>query len=209
MTITKTDIIGKIRKSIDDIVPSGVTDSFEGDVDAELWQAVQQAAIQLSLELPLDLLDGSIKELDGTVDSVRGFVYDKVGDDYLRFVYLDVVNTVGIIRELMEAGSDEEKMQRSPWSRGTSTKPKAMLDLDETGKKVIVWWPGDDTHKSAELAYIATPKVFNTTTDEVTTVPAIVCSIRSEAEQQVIFRAASIFFEGKKEGAIADRFKNM
>ena len=209
MTITKTDIIAKIRKAIDDIVPSGVTDSFEGDVDAELWQAVQQAAIQLSLELPLDLLNGSIKELDGTVDSARGFAYDKVGDDYLRFVYLDVVNTVGIIRELMEAGSDEEKMQRSPWSRGTSTKPKAMLDLDERGKKVIVWWPGDATHKSAELAYIATPEVFNEATEKVTTVPAIVCSIRSEAEQQVIFRAASIFFEGKKEGAIADRFKNM
>ena len=208
MVITKTDIIGKIRKAIDDIVPSGVTDSFESDVNDELWQAVQQAAIQLSLELPLDMLDGSIKALVGTVDSARGFAYVKVEDDYLRFVSLDVKNTAGIIRSLMEAGSDEEKMQHSVWSRATASKPKAMLDLDEKGKKVIVWWPGD-AHTSAELAYIATPKVVNTTTEEITTVPAIVCSIRSEAEQQVIFRAASIFFEGKKEGAIADRFKNM
>jgi len=209
MVITKTDIIGKIRKAIDDIVPSGVTDSFETDVNDELWQAVQQAAIQLSLELPLDMLDGSIKALGGTVDSTRGFAYDKVGDDYLRFVYLDVTNTAGIIRSLMEAGSDEEKMQSSAWSRATASKPKAMLDLDETGAKVIVWWPGDNAHTSAELAYIATPEVINTVTEEITTLPAIVCSIRSEAEQQVIFRAASIFFEGKKEGAIADRFKNM
>ena len=200
MTIDQTDIIGKIRTAIDDIVPAGVTDSFVTDVDAELWQAVQHATTQLSIELPLDLLDASVETLTGTVDANRGFAYGKLSSTYLRFVSLDVPATAGIIRELMEPGSDAEKMQRSAWGRATSSKPKAMLDQDELGRKVIVWWPGDATHNSAELAYIDTPNVSGTT---------ITCAIREEAEQQIIYRAASIFFEGKKESEIAEKFRNI
>ena len=203
MTIDQTDIIGKIRTAIDDIVPAGVTDSFVTDVDAELWQAVQHATTQLSIELPLDLLDASVETLTGTVDANRGFAYGKLPSTYLRFVSLDVPATAGIIRELMEPGSDAEKMQRSAWSRATASKPKAMLDQDELGKKVIVWWPGDVTHKSAELAYIGQPVVDSTDTSSIT------CAIREEAEQQIIYRAASIFFEGKKESEIAEKFRNI
>ena len=199
MNIGKADIVAKIRTAIDDIAPS-VADSFAADVDKELWQAVKHAATELSAELPINLLDANVESLQGTVDDARGFAYGKLPAGYLRFVSIDITGTSGILCELIEPGSDAEKMQRSPWSRGSSTKPKAMLDHDENGKKVIVWWPGDSEHNSAQLTYVKAPKEENN---------AIYCAIREEAEHLIIYRAASIFFEGKKEGAIADRFRNL
>lgn len=208
MNISKSDIIGKIRTAIDDIAPSA-SDSFSDDVNTELWQAVKHAVTELSIELPINLLEASIKSEAGTVDNDRGFAYLQLPDKYLRFVSLDVEGWAGILTELIEPGSDAEKMQRSPWSRGTSTKPKAMIDHDETGKKVIVWWPGDDTHKTGQLTYIANYTEVTVATSEITSVPTLTCAIRSEAEQYVIYRAASIFFEGKKEDAIAEKFRSM
>lgn len=207
MTITKADIIGKIRKAIDDIVSSGITDSFVEDTDAELWQAVFHACTELSQELPLNLLDVSIESLAGTYDSSRGFSYSELPDDYLRFVSIDIKGCASVLFELIEPGSEAEKMQRSVWTRATATKPKAMPDHDEQGNKVIVWWPGGDGHDSAELGYIAAPEL--TETEDTPAVPIINCSLRDEAERLVIYRAASIFFEGKKEGDIAEKFRNL
>ncbi len=209
MVITQADIIGKIRKTIDDIVPNGVTDSFVTDVNKELWQATLHATIELSAELPYDLLDATVENLSGTYDEPRGFSYAQTDDNFLRFVSLDITGCAGILWELIEAGSDEEKMQRSPWSRGTATKPKAMMDQDENGKKVIVWWPGAAPHNKAQLAYIKTSELVEVARQDIPVVPAIICAIRPEAEKEIIYRAASIFFEGKKEGEIADRFKNL
>ena len=209
MVIVKDAIIGKIRKAIDDIVPSGTTDSFVSDANNELWQATIHAAIELSLELPIDMLDVTVYSGTGTIDNARGFAYALLPTDYLRFVSIDVAGWKGIVRELIEQGSDAEKMQRSVWSRGTASKPKAMLDTDETGKKVIAWWPGSADFKDAQIAYIAAPEVVNNVTAEITTVPAVVCAIREEAEHKVIYRAASIFFEGKKEPETAEKFRNL
>ena len=208
MIIYKTDIISKIRTAIDDIAPS-VLDSFGSDVNTELWQATIHATIALSAALPLNLLDVSIDQMNGTVDSNRGFAYGPLPDDYLRFANIDIADTSGVLSELVEPGSDMEKMQRSSWSRGSASKPKAMLDNDETGKKVIVWWPGTDTHSSAQLSYVKKPIVVTETTTGYASVPAINCAIRDEAEPQVIYQAAAIFFEGKKEPDTAEKFRNM
>ena len=209
MLITRAAILPKIRTAIDDIKPSDVEDSFAQNTDDELWQATFHAVEELSLELPLNLLDVSIKSLTGVYDSSRVHSYGVLPDDYLRFVSLDIEGCAGVLFELIESGSEAEKMQRSVWTRATATKPKAMPDHDEQGNKVVVWWPGGDGHDSAELGYIATPALVNTATEEITTVPAIVCSLRDEAERLVIWRAASIFFEGKKESEIADKFRNI
>jgi hypothetical protein len=221
MDIDKENIIGKIRTAIDDIAPD-VSDSFTDDVDAELWQAVYHAAIALSEELPIQLLDASVEKLTGTVDTARGFAYGKLPENYLRFVSVDIAGTAGILTELIEPGSDMEKMQRSPWSRGTATKPKAMMDHDEKGDKVLVWWPGNDTHGNAQLTYIAVPSLGNGKTvadneaqetevadNEAQEAEVLSCAIRNEAERLVVYRAASIFFDGKKESDLADRFRNV
>lgn len=209
MIITRAAIIPKIRTAIDDIVPSGVSDSFATNTDDELWQATFHAVEELSLELPVYLLDISLESLAGTYDSSKGCSIAALPDDYLRFISLQINGCVGYLFELIEPGSEAEKMQRSAWTRATATKPKAMLDHDNQEKKAIVWWPGGDTHNTAILAYIEDPALVTETTTAVTTVPAITCSLRDEAERLVIYRAASIFFEGKKEGEIAEKFRNL
>ena len=217
MKIEKGKIITMIRTAIDDIVPTA-DDSFKGDTEDELWQAVQHAVTALSMELPLDLLNVSIKNDSGTVDENKGFAYSLLPDDYLRFVSLDVAGWAGMLSELIEPGSDAEKMQRSRWSRGTASKPKAMIDHDGDGKKVIVWWPGDETHKSVQFWYIPVPKLTegndsdetnSDDSDAETTDPYITCALKEAALPAVIYRAASIFFEGKKEPETAEKFRNI
>lgn len=207
MTISQTDIIGKIRKSIDDIAPL-VADSFVTDINDELWQAVEHACTELSMELPINLLDVTAYSVSGTVDPVRGLASVQLPTDHLRFVSLDIAGWEGAVRELIEPGSDAEKMQRSAWSRGTATKPKAMIDHDSQGNKTIVWWPGDNNHKTGHLDYIKAPQVVADSQSSPTTY-SINSAIRQEAEQLVIWRAASIFFEGKKEDTIAEKFRTL
>lgn len=213
-TIHRADIIGKIRTAIDDILQPEAMDSFSDDTGDELWQATIHAVGQLSLELPIHLLDASIESGDGTIDTDRGFAYLALPSDFLRFVSLDVTGWAGILAELIEPGSDAEKMQRSPWSRGTATKPKAMIDHDDQGNRVIVWWPGDAEHKAGQLTYVAAPTVNEPEEDQDANATenddvSIDCAIRDEAEQYIIYRAASIFFEGKKETDIAEKFRNI
>ena len=195
--ISKATFIPLIRTAIDDIVPEGITDSFKEDTDSELWQAAQHAATELSMELPLNLLDETREEKTGTSDESRGSASCQLPDTFLRFVRLDGTGFTGPLSELMEPGSDAEKMQRSVWSRGTATKPKAMIGY-LNNKKTLTWWPGSVT--SIQLDYIKAPKIENDT---------LICAIRDEVLQLVVFRAASIFFEGKKEESIAEKFRNL
>lgn len=200
MIISKNDIVAKIRTAIDDVTPTA-SDSFTDNTDNELWQAAQHAAQALLEELPFDMLDISVDSLTGTADSDRGSMYSKVDSSFLRFVSIDITGTSGVLNELIEPGSNEAKMQRSPWSRGSNTKPKAMLDHDNTdGARIIVWWPGDSANSKATLRYIPEATITSSSID---------CAVRSEAERMVIYRAAAIFFEGKKEPETAEKFKNI
>lgn len=196
-SISKATFIPLIRTAIDDIVPSNVTDTFKEDTDSELWQAAQHAATELSMELPLNLLDETREAKTGTSDENRGSASCQLPDTFLRFVRLDGTGFAGPLSELMEPGSDAEKMQRSTWSRGTVTKPKATIGY-LNGKKTLTWWPGSVT--SVQLDYIKVPVMANDT---------ITCAIRDEALRFVIYRAASIFFEGKKEETIAEKYRNL
>jgi len=195
--ISKATFIPLIRTAIDDIVPGNITDSFKEDTDSELWQAAQHAATELSMELPLNLLDETREEKTGTSDENRCSASCQLPDTFLRFIRLDGTGFAGPLHELMEPGSDAEKMQRSVWSRGTATKPKATIGYLNS-KKTLTWWPGSVT--SVQLDYIKAPEMANDT---------ITCAIRNEALRFVIYRAASIFFEGKKEETIAEKFRNL
>lgn len=189
MIISKNDIVAKIRTAIDDVTPTA-SDSFTDNTNNELWQAAQHAVQALLEELPFDMLDISIGSLTGTADSNRGSMYSMVDSTFLRFVSIDIDGTSGVLNELIEPGSNEAKMQRSPWSRGSNTKPKAMLDHENTdGARIIVWWPGNTTNSEAKLRYIP---------EAIITSSSITCAVRSEAERMVIYRAAAIFFEGRK-----------
>lgn len=196
MNVIKEVFLVNVRKAIDDILPAGVSDTFSSDTDEEMWQAALYAATELSLELPLHLLtETSYTPSSVTARSHGGCA--ELPSDFARFVSLDVQGWGGTLYELIEASSEAEKMQRSSWSRGTSTKPKAMLS-HKGGQKAIIWWPIGTT--PVAISYIKIPTESAGVMD---------CAIRQGAYRLLVYRAASIFFEGKKEDTIAEKFRSL
>lgn len=192
----------KVRKAIDDIAPSAV-DDFGTDTNNEIDQALLHAATSLSYTLPLGLVIPTKTNTQTTGKrSSDGSGYVELPSDYLRFVSLSVSDWKGSVGELIERGSEAEKMQRSVWSRGTRTKPKAMLDeevvLSQT-KEVIRFWPST-TDNTATLVYVDTPEISNN---------SLVCALASSVEKNLIYLACSIFMQGKKENVLAEAFAKL
>lgn len=206
MTISKSDIIGKIRTAIDDIAPN-VLDSFSTDTNSELWQAVQHAVMTLLVELPISMLDPSFKE--GTADvtgNSDGSGTIELDSSFLRFVSLKLTTWAGPVYVLIEPGSDDEMRQRTSWGRGTPDKPKVLLDHGVNGnaaKKVLKYWSagkvdGSYRHVIDKLYYIPVPDMSTDSFD---------CALKPAAESSLINLAASIFFEGKKDPETAEKFR--
>lgn len=211
MIITKTDIIGKIRTAIDDILPSA-TDSFTNDTDAELWQAVWHAVQALLTELPLAMLSpSSLLPLNNNntppciVTNTNGSGCIVLPENFLRFVSLQLSHWHRPVTELIEPGSEEALSQTSKWGRGTPEKPRAMLDYNEDGKQVLRYWTAGKTNR----LYVHTVTVLNHIPTATHTSTQITCALKNEAEPIVVYRAAAIFFEGKKEPETAEKFRNL
>lgn len=192
MNINKSDIVVKIRTAIDDVLP-GAQDSFTTDTDNELWQATLQAVQALLEELPLEKLvpQSGTSAAATTVDGGSDIV---LPSGFLRFVNVRLSGWTGPLSELMDPGSDEARRQRSPWSRGTAEKPKAMIHHNASGSLILSCWPSGTV---SVLNYIPKAVLDGTT---------ITAALKDETERLVIFRAASIFFEGKKEPDTASKF---
>lgn len=212
MEIEREDIIAKIRTAIDDIVPTA-TDSFTDDTDTELWQATWHAVQALLLELPLDMLEPSSMLPVNATGNSDGSGYILLDDNYLRFVSFQLSGWLRPVTELMEPGSDEALSQTSKWGRGTPEKPRAMIDYGADGSRILRYWTagkdnGSYVHTVSILNYIPKAQMEEDTQNDSTTY-TITCVLKDTAEPIVINHAAAVFFEGKKEPGIAEKFRNM
>ena len=205
MTINIKETIDEIRTAIDDIRGT-VDDDFSTDTDAELKQALLHSVESLLMELPPTLIEPhAITNLTTTPawsrhEGSNGDGYIVLPTDFLRFLDIKIKDWDARVYELIESGSNEEKMQRSRWGQGTKEKPKAMLDTDNNGKRIVRYWPGD---KNMELDLLTYVPVASESGNQIT------CALRNETKKNIIYRAASIFLEGKKEDGLADRFKQL
>lgn len=213
METSIANLKGSVRKALDDIAPN-VVDTFSSDTDNEIEQAILHACISLSQTVAIEHLNPSVEELDtnGINGDSNGFAI--LPDGYLRLVSFATENWDGIVSELIEPGSESEKMQRSPWTRGTATKPKAMLDsanvqiattVNNTPttvavtKRVIRYWPYTYNEK-ATLHYVQMPTLRGS---------SLLCDLRDSVGKNVIYLACRIFLEGKKESVSADAFAKL
>lgn len=202
MEIDIDSMIGKVRTAIDDILPE-VEDDFTADTDAEIAQALRHAVNSLLGEVPPGMIEPTgitltsgnytrwTREQDGS-----GYIV--LPTDFLRFVSMKMKDWLGSVSDLIERGSDEEEMQRTPWGRGSNTKPRAMLDHDTDEKRIVRYWPGSTSNELELLLYV--PQ-FSEKDGKIT------CVLRDECEKNIIYRAAYIFLEGKKEAETAEKFK--
>ncbi len=191
-------MIGKVRTAIDDVLPE-VDDDFSFDTDKELKQAILHSIENLLMEAPISFLEPTITSEVTLVSGSDDSGYIDLPADYLRFVTVGIKEWAGPIHELIERGSDDEKRQRSKWSRATNCKPRAMLDVATDNKRVIRCWPVASNSTVKNLVYIPLPKE--------TEVGKITCALNPELEKNVIYLAAGLFLEGKKEHEAAEHFK--
>lgn len=224
MDITIDDAIKKVRIAIDDIVKDEDKDEdFTADATTELKQAVEDACTRVSQEAPADYVipktvgseqwtdkDGNA---DGQTMNADGSGYLVLPSDFLRFVELRLVSWGRSVFELLVPGSNEANMQASRWSRGNALKPKAMIANNATGGRILCYWTAgryaakqsDGTvknvynHQVEVLAYVPIPAV---STDGKT----ITVGLTDNCLANIIYTAAGIYMEGKKEATLADRF---
>ncbi len=189
MNTTITSLTAKVRKAIDDIAPEAL-DDFSTDANEEMAQAIVHAATSLLQTLPIEMLEVSTENYTNVVDGAVA-----LPSGFLRFVAYKAADWSGSVKTLVEPGSDEEKMQHNPWSRGSNSKPKAMLEDAAVGPgKYLSIWP---TCANGKLYYIAQATINDST---------LTCGLKSECEKNLINLAASMYLEGKKEHDAAANF---
>lgn len=205
-------LIGKCRKAIDDIASS--VDVFVQGVDAELAQALEYAAVQLSMSLPEDWLLPSAVTISevSSIPSTRpaagqhykddlGRGYIVLPEDYLRLLSLKLSSWPLSLNALTAVESDVFKRQATPWGWGTPEKPVAIVEKNRFGQDVLMYWTAASKSDSVEKClYIPRPSLYSSSGADV-----LQSSLRAEAEMLLVYRACGLFLEGRKEGAVAER----
>lgn len=218
MQLDITELVKKVRIAIDDITKDADED-FTKDADTEIKQAIEHAAIRVCKEAPANMLDPTVcgseqwtkdGKASGQVMNADGSGSLVVPDNFIRLVELRLASWGRSVFTLMEPGSNEANMQASRWSRGNALKPKAMLGVNSSGQRVIDYWSAgryttkqaDGTAKSVynhqveRFAYVSRPTISESKID--------IC-LTDDCLMHIVYMAAGIYLEGKKESTLADK----
>ena len=205
MEINVEDMIRRVRIAIDEQIPLDTDSDFTARLDEEIKHALLTACIQLSGELPYDMIlpttigngDISIK-----VENADGTGMVSLPKDFLRLVKFKLNSWVQSVRQLTDPRSNEGRMQASPWTRGTPEKPKAMLGETRSGYRMMEYYTAGKNNNTYDhtvecLCYVGTPSETGSIID---------APIQEDCIPLIIYRAAGIVMEGKQNGELADRF---
>jgi hypothetical protein len=223
------DIIKEVRIAIDEIAKDN-DDDFMQDQDTEIRYAILAAANQVLLEAPAGFLRpepvtvGANNDYDAAqTQFTDGHGSVVLPDNFLKLFEFKLISWQSSVRELMDPGSQEAKMQASTWSRGTPQKPKAMLTTDANGNRVLMYWtagrytqpPSSATnnvfnHTIEAFYYIPTAEIVDVTpSDGTAAVQTLKVALTDSAENNLIYRAAALFLEGKKEKDLSERMRQL
>lgn len=220
------ELIKKSRTALDEI-RSGTEDDFSADLDKELRQALVLSADELLQEAPMEkLLPKRVVANSGDnkdYDAIRTEYSDGHGslvipDDFLLLYELRLRSWQGTVRTLLEPGSNEALMQQSRWTRGTPQKPKAMLETDEKGQRVITYWTAGKyanpraqnmqsvyDHFVEKFTYIPRSSVTNDTDKT----EWLNVALTDDCEKNLIYRALSLLLITKKETELASTVRGL
>lgn len=217
-------LVEKVRIAIDEITKDGLMDDFTVDADKEIRQALQHAINFLLGEVPLDYLTPvSLSQVVGDLDSVQEKKVDGSGsvllpDDFLRLASFKLRSWRLPVFDLMDPTSDEAKRQQSAWGCGDCHKPRMMIVPDAAGHLRLMYWRAGRRSvavtKEGETPSPTSPTYYDHAIDHLLYVPGISfgendsevdCPLKNSCEPAVIYRAAGIFLEGKKEDGLASR----
>ena len=227
MRLNVREAIIQLRVIIDDIMRTDGEDDFTSDADAELRSSLLRGAEQLVSEAPWsNLLPSPVKASLGTnqdYDAIQQEYTDGHGtlvvpSDFYRLGELKLRSWSQTLRTLIDPDSPSALMQASRWTRGTPQKPVAILSTDAQGNRIIMYWsagrysyPNGDAmrqvydHKIETFTYLPTPRFETVNVEGGTSTEYLVIPLTSSCERALLYRAAGIYMEAKKESALADR----
>jgi hypothetical protein len=234
MKLKVVDMLDRLHVIIDDVKRTDGEDDFSADKDTELREALLTGAEQLVSEAPFDkLLPQKVIASLGNVqdyDAIQQEYTDGHGslivpDDFSRLGELKLKSWSQTLRQLLDPDSQGAHMQACRWTRGTPQKPAALLSTDANGNRVILYWtagryqyPNGEAmtqvydHKIEKFTYIPVPRIEVETTTQngkTTTTEYIDIPLTEDCEKPLLYRAAGIFMESKKESTLADRLYNL
>lgn len=224
MTWDISTLVGKVRIAIDEIVKDGFDDDFTVDADTEIRQALQYAMNQLLDEVPLEALTPvDLCEVVGDMDSVHEKFIDGSGiillpDNFLRLVSFKLHSWRLPVHDVLDPMSDEYKRQASVWGRGSCHKPRVVVTPSVGGHLRLQYWTAGrravPITAVGELPSPSSPTYYDHAIDYLQYIPSITIDdeaatidscLNGACEMQLVYRAAGIFLEGKKEGNLAQR----
>lgn len=234
MRLKIADMVDKLHVIIDDVKRTDGEDDFSEDKDTELREALLTGAEQLVSEAPFDkLLPQKVTASLGNVqdyDAIQQEYTDGHGsltvpEDFSRLGELKLKSWSQTLRQLLEPDSQGAHMQACRWTRGTPQKPAALLSTDTNGNRIILYWtagryqyPNGESmtqvydHKIEKFTYIPEPRIEEETTtvdSKTTTTEYLIIPLTDNCEKPLLYRAAGIFMESKKESTLADRLYNL
>lgn len=234
MRLNVAEMLDKLHVIIDDVRRTDGDDDFSEDKDTELKEALLTGADQLVSEAPIDkLLPQKVTASLGNVqdyDAIQQEYTDGHGslivpEDFSRLGELKLKSWSQTLRHLLDPDSDGARMQACRWTRGTPQKPAALLSTDASGNRIILYWtagryqyPNGEAmtqvydHKIEKFTYIPLPRIEEEKTVQdgtTTTTEYLIIALTDDCEKPLLYRAAGIFMESKKESALADRMYNL
>ena len=207
MRIDIDEMIRDVKVAIDEITGEEESE-FTESMDIEIRQAIISALNQLLQELPLEEMDATVylTATTGQSDKVTGKDDGtgeiKLPEDWLRLYELVMSGWKQPVLATTDPMSDDAKAQASSWTRGTEWKPVVIQSVNKEGKAVLRYF---SAHRGAEgwehkvelLTYIGRPKDDGT---------EIETALKESNRDSVMYRAAGIYMEARKESGLADRF---
>lgn len=194
------NLIPRVRNLIDEVAHDAMED-FSSDLNAEIKQSIIMAAQKLKRELgrqfllPVSYNASVTGNSDGT-----GII--NLPDDYGELAEFQMRGWLQPVTDLIEPGSLEAKQQMHPWTRGSASKPVAMIILKD-GNNMIKYYSaaknaGAYDHTLDHFDYLP---VIDDDTD--------MLPIVDNMYDILLYQSAALLMLSKGETQIAEQFASM
>ena len=194
------DLIPRVRTLIDEVAHDA-TEDFSTDLDAEIRNAIVMAAQKMRRDLgrafllPLNFTSTLTAGADGSGTAT-------MPDDFGTLVEFQLRGWKQPVTDFIEPGSAEAKQQMHPWTRGSASKPVAMVTLSDNNNSIRYWSAAKqgDTYVH-ELDHFQYLPIVDDSTDFL--------PIADEAYDMLLYQSAALLMLSKGETEIAGQLASM
>lgn len=202
MTISIETLIQQVRTLIDE-VKHDATEDFSTDLEKEIRHSIILAAQKMKRDLGRQFLL-PIKWEASLAFGDDGSGIATMPEDFGTLVEFRLKGWKQGVTDLIEPDSIEAKQQMHPWTRGSASKPVAMVELSQDGtNNVLRYWSAPKgvsgySHVLDKFEYLP---VIDEQTESL--------PITDEAYDLLLYQSASLLMLSKGETQMAEQLASM